>query len=106
LPLGNGEPEQVRQDHHENLLLCDAILIYWGGADEFWLRSKVRDLARARGLGRTEPFVASAILVADPRSMEKEQFQTRDALVIHSSGKSDPLSLGPFLAELRKHRDA
>jgi hypothetical protein len=106
LPLANGEPQQVRQDHHENLLLCDAILIYWGSADEFWLRSKVRDLARARGLGRTQPFAASAVLVADPQSAEKEQFQTREALVIQASAKDDPLSLAPFLAELRKHHDA
>jgi hypothetical protein len=99
LPLAKGEPDQVRQDHHENLLLCDAVLIYWGGADEFWLRSKVRDLARVRGLGRTGPFAASGVLIADPPSTEKEEFDTRDAMVIRGAV---PASIEPFVAALSK----
>lgn len=99
LPLAKGEPDQVRQDHHENLLLCDAVLIYWGSADEFWLRSKVRDLARVRGLGRTGPFAVSGVLIADPPSTEKEEFDTRDAMVIRGAA---PASFEPFVAALSK----
>jgi len=103
LPLAKGEPDQVRQDHHENLLLCDAVLIYWGGADEFWLRSKVRDLARVRGLGRTGPFAASGVLIADPPSLEKDEFDTRDAMVIRGFGSATPASMEPFVAALSKN---
>ncbi len=103
LPLAKGEPDQVREDHHENLLLCDAVLIYWGGADEFWLRSKVRDLARVRGLGRTGPFAASGVLIADPPSIEKDEFDTRSAIVIRGFGSATPASMEPFVAALSKN---
>jgi len=103
LPLAKGEPDQVRQDHHENLLLCDAVLIYWGGADEFWLRSKVRDLARVRGLGRTGPFAASGVLIADPPTLEKDEFDTRDAMVIRGFSPATSAAMDPFIAALSKN---
>jgi len=82
LALAKGEPDQIRQDHIENLALCDAVIIYWGSADEFWLRSKMRDLVRIRALGRTRPFIATAIVVGEPSVSEKEDFVTREATVI------------------------
>lgn len=39
----------------KNLMICDAVLIYWGTADEFWLRTKMRDMIRIRGLRRDKP---------------------------------------------------
>lgn len=102
LPLGKGEPDQVREDHQENLRLCDAALIYWGGADEFWLRSKLRDLARARGLGRTGPFRASAVYIAEPASEEKQDFDTREAGLIRHEGPFSPTVLDPFIAQMKE----
>ncbi|MGO9602734.1 MAG: TIR domain-containing protein [Candidatus Binataceae bacterium] len=101
LPLSKGEPDQVREDHQENLRLCDAVIIYWGGADEFWLRSKLRDLARVRGLGRTAPFRASAIYIADPASDEKQDFETREAKLIRQLGPFSPDALDPFVAQMK-----
>jgi hypothetical protein len=100
LPIAKGEPHQVRQDHRENLLLCDSVLIYWGHGDEFWLRSKVRDLARARGIGRTDPFTASAVLIADPASPEKDEFVSREALVIRQASPDIAACVGPFVEAL------
>lgn len=97
LAIAKGEPDQVRQDHIENLRLCDAVLIFWGGADEFWLRTKMRDLARIRALGRTRPFVATAIVVGEPSTPEKEDFITREATIIREQNGS---ALEPFANKL------
>jgi hypothetical protein len=38
-PLMKGEPQELREDHQENLRLADGVLVYCGAASEAWLRS-------------------------------------------------------------------
>jgi len=102
LPLRRGDPEQVRNDHQENLLICDAVLIYWGAADEFWLRTKMRDLIRVRGLGRDKPLKGSAIYVAEPQDDDKQEFATREAILIREGGEFSPAALEPFIAAIKQ----
>jgi hypothetical protein len=102
LPLRRGDPEQVRNDHQENLLICDAALIYWGAADEFWLRTKMRDLIRARGLGRDKLLRGSAIYVAEPQDEAKQEFVTGDGQVIRERGEFSPVALEPFIAWIKR----
>jgi Domain of unknown function (DUF4062) len=102
LPLRKGDPEQVRNDHQENLLICDAALIYWGAADEFWLRTKMRDLIRARGLGRDKPLRGSAIYVAEPQDEAKQEFVTGDGQVIREKGEFSPVALEPFIGRIKR----
>jgi hypothetical protein len=99
-PLMAGKPQQLRKDHQENLLMADGVLIYWGMATEAWLREKMRDLIRIRGLGRTTPFRARAIYIDDPQAQEKQDFTTHEAEMMRSSGASLPQALRPFIAEL------
>jgi hypothetical protein len=95
-----GEPQQLREDHEENLRLADGVLLYWGAADQFWMNSKVRDLVRIRGLGRMTPFKASAVYLGDPQIEEKKDFITRDSTIIRHSGDFLPDALGPFITRL------
>ncbi|MDH3401979.1 MAG: toll/interleukin-1 receptor domain-containing protein [Acidobacteriota bacterium] len=98
LPIFEGEASEVRTDHEENLKICDAVLIYYGHAKSLWLRSKLRELKKIAGYGRTEPMRAKAILVAQPASPEKEQFRTHEAVVIKCPDSLSVESLEPFLA--------
>ena len=99
-PVMKGEPQQLREDHEDNLRLADGVLLYWGAADELWLRSKIRDLLRIRGLGRTIPFRAIVVYLADPQIDEKQDFITREATVIRHSGDFLPETLGAFVTQL------
>jgi hypothetical protein len=99
-PVMKGEPKQIRELHEDYLRLADGVLLYWGVADEFWLKSKVNDLLRIRGLGRTEPFRASAVYLADPQVEEKQDFVTQEAAVIRHFGAFLPEALGPFVTQL------
>ena len=96
-----GGEAQVREDHQENLLMCDACIIYYGKANELWLRAKMRDLQKIAGYGRSKPMLTKAIYISAPHSIQKERFRTHDALVIKNFGEFSTDSLKPFLDQIR-----
>jgi hypothetical protein len=103
LPVFEGDEAQVRHDHEANLAECDAVLIYYGAANELWLRSKLRELQKIAGYGRSKPIVAKAVYIAPPDTAEKQRFRTHDALVINSGGAAfAPASLEPFVSRLKQ----
>ena len=78
------------------------MLIYWGTADEFWLRTKMRDMIRIRGLGRDKPLRGSAIYVAEPQDDDKQEFATREAQLMGERGEFSPAVLEPFIAAIKR----
>jgi hypothetical protein len=101
LPLVEGSEAEVFEDHKENLLLCDAVVIFQGRASEGWLRMKLRELLKLPGYGRTVPLSGKAIYVGAPESPTKERFKTREAIVIKHYGEFTPLPVEPFIAQIR-----
>ncbi len=81
---------------------CDAVLIYYGDADEPWVKVKVMDLRKAAGYGRAAPMRATAIYVAGPETREKARFRTRNAdEVIKHFDAFSPDMLAPFVQRLK-----
>jgi hypothetical protein len=99
LPVFDGDEAQVRQEHEANLTDCDAALIYYGAGNELWLRSKLRELQKIAGYGRTKPMLAKAVYVAAPATPEKVRFRTLEAMISGSEGPT-AAALDPFLAKL------
>lgn len=58
----NGEDYFPLSKHINNLLTADAILIYKGNSTMEWLNSKIRDLVKAPGYGKSKPFRAIEII--------------------------------------------
>ena len=106
LPAMEGDEIEIREDHKENLLMCDAVLIYCGEASEAWLRAQLRELMKAPGFGRDTPMLAKAIYLGEPMSPAKERFRTREAEVIKGGIKFSPDSLASFIGALRGARPA
>jgi len=102
LPAVEGDEAEIRLDHNQNLLLCDAALIYVGRSSELWLRAQLRELLKAPGYGRTQPFAAKAIVLGPPDASWKPKFRTHDAAVLLQTGDFAPEVLAPFVGELRK----
>jgi hypothetical protein len=48
--------------HINNMLVADAVLIYKGDCPMDWLNSKIRDLVKAPGYGKSKPFRAIEII--------------------------------------------
>jgi len=58
----NGEDLFPLKRHINNLLSADAVLIYKGDSTMDWLNSKIRDLVKAPGFGKSKPFRAVEII--------------------------------------------
>ncbi len=102
--LFEGDEATVRQDHQENLSLCDAAIIYYGKATEVWLRAKLRDFLKVAGYGRKKPLAARAVYIGEPARPDKERFRTHEAMVIRGSATVSGDDLRPFFAELEAYR--
>lgn len=100
LPTFEGDPEQIREDHKENLLVSDVVLIWWGTANAAWVNSKTRDFAKLKAWGRTTPFRAAAVLLADPANPQKDTFRCLEAKVIKLPGSFSGAAISPFLGNL------
>ena len=106
LPVMEGDEAQAAQDHKDSLLYCDAVMIYYGQANEIWLRMKLRELQKIAGYGRTQPMLARAIYIDDPPTARKDQFKTHEALVIRNYGPFSPELLKPFLTKIEAAKGA
>jgi len=107
LTAREGEATQVIEYHKDNLLECDAALIYYGNGNEFWLHSKLSDLRKVRAWGRTKPLL-KAIYRAAPQTPAKHDYKTREAPLLHPPGY-DGLSqaaLDEFIAFIEDARAA
>ncbi len=100
LPIFEGEESQIREDHIENLKMCDAAIIFFGNANEIWLRSKTRDFLKISGYGREKPLAVKAIYLAGATSMAKERFRSQDAEVINGMSEFPTEKLETLLSNL------
>jgi hypothetical protein len=100
LPIFEGDEAEVREDHEENLRLCDAVLLYYGAGNELWLRRKLREVQKISGLGRSRAMRAKGVWIAPPGNPSKSRFRTRDTVVMSGAETFRPEALEPFLSAL------
>lgn len=96
-----GDEAEIREYHNENLRDCDGVLIFYGSTNECWLRRKLREVQKAPGYGRAKPAPVVGILMAPPRSPEKERFRTHEAIVLPQFEGLAEDALQPFIASLK-----
>jgi penicillin-binding protein-related factor A (putative recombinase) len=65
---GSNGDENPLGSHINNLLAADAVLIYKGDSTMEWLNSKIRDLVKAPGYGKSKPFRAIEIISSQKTS--------------------------------------
>ncbi len=100
-PILEADEGEVHDAHKEQLLLCDAAVIYYGQAGDSWLREKMRDLIKAKGYGRDKPMLTNMIYLDAPETPPKQRFRTHEAMVIKNFGPFSPEALAPFLEVLK-----
>jgi hypothetical protein len=100
-PFFEGDEREAREYHEENLRACDGALIFYGAANELWVRRKLRELQKSAGYGRVKPIRAVAISLLAPKTEEKERFRTHEATVIPQLGGFAPDPLLPFITQLQ-----
>jgi hypothetical protein len=104
LPVFEGSETEVREDHTDKLLSCDAIIIYQGEATDLWLSSKLRDFRKLPGYDGFRPKLATAIYAGPPVSRHKERLRSREAMVIKNFQSFSAEALKPFMAAIEAGR--
>lgn len=100
-PVFEGDLVDIRYIHQENLRRCDASIIYFGKASEDWIKTKLQDLLKAPGFGRTKPFKVKAVYVDGSREeINLTPFKNNNAMVLGNNGGFNPEHVAPFLAKL------
>ena len=67
--------------HIENLVEADAVIIYKGNSGVEWLNSKIRDLIKAPGYGKTEPFASIGIISDQKPDIDIMNFITGSEII-------------------------
>jgi hypothetical protein len=102
LPAFDGNDADAAALHQDNLLTCNAVLVYYGAAPKAWVDIKLRELLKATGYGREAPIAVQAVYIAPPDDRRKERFQSHQAGVIRQPGAFEPSpELAIFVSQIR-----
>jgi serine/threonine protein kinase len=103
LPAFDGDDAVAAALHHENLLTCNAVLVYYGRAPRAWVDIKLRELLKATGYGREAPIAVHAVYIAPPEDRRKDRFQSHQAAVIRQTGEFEPgAELDRFVSRIKE----
>ena len=95
--------EAARKDHRATLNLSDAVVIYWGMADEAWFRENLRELITARSRRSSRRNLAGAIYFGAPPLGAKKQYHNQQLdLVLEQFDDFQPEGLRPLLQRLHQ----
>lgn len=101
LPAFEGDVADIRTVHQENLRRCDGSIIYYGNANSEWIRTKLSDLLKAPGLGRSKPLKVKAVYLPEEKSIDREHFNKTKTMVLADDGSLKPDQLTPFISQLK-----
>jgi hypothetical protein len=101
-PVFEGDEAEIRAYHEENLRTCDGALLFYGAANEVWLRRKLRELQKSAGYGRVGRTPVIGVCLIGPRTPEKERFRTHEAMLIEQWDGLSPAGLQPFITLLTR----
>jgi serine/threonine protein kinase len=98
--------EEAGRFHRETLCACDAVVVYFGDVRRSWVETKLRDLLKAPGFGRTAPFSVKAVYATPGGDFQKQRFKTHLADVITAQTQCDAAALQPLVERIRSARAA
>jgi len=90
--------ENAMQADKQNMLDCDAVMIYYASIPQISVTTRLRNLT---GFGRTRPLAGAGVFVTGKETAQKNLFETHEAIVIKNFGAFDlgkpPEKLKEFL---------
>jgi hypothetical protein len=100
-PVFDGDEAETRAYHQENLQSCDGALIFYGAANECWLRGKLGELKKSVGYRQTKVKPIVGICLIAPRTAAKERLLTHEAVLMPQWEGLSPDGLQPFVSRLK-----
>jgi len=105
-PVFAGDEAEIREYHEENLRTCHGALIFYGSANEVWLRRKLREIQKSAGYGRAGRTPVVGVCLIAPKTPEKERFRTHEAMRLEQWTGFAPDGLQSFISRLTPDADA
>jgi hypothetical protein len=84
--------------HRKQLVNSDAVLIFSSQSNQYWLRSKINDVIKAPGFGKTTPFVAKAIYAPNKNITTSLMNGYGDMMILEDTKAT---SINTFLEKLK-----
>ncbi len=103
-PFFKGDVSQRREMHKEYLSVCDAMMIYYNHANEYWLHTKLNDLRKAPAYRKTKTLKAGAVFITGKKTDDKEEFRTHEANVIREYRPHFCDVLLPFVTKIKEEQ--
>jgi len=97
----DGNPDDIRARHNENLKRCDASIIYYGHENEGWIKSKQKELLKSLGLGRERPISPQAILIENEMQLKESLGIDDEAIILQNQKRFSAKIIEPFLERLK-----
>jgi len=96
IPVFEGDAATVRQVNEANFNAADAVILFYGEADEAWRATIQNDLTRLGGLREGPSLEGSYIFLAGPESLDKTELITmeEDGVIDGLSGFSEAIMAG------------
>jgi hypothetical protein len=97
-PSSSSDKTESRRVNTLHLKNSDGVLIYHGTTPELWLETKLNDLDKVFGQGRSQKRpMPRAVLLADPKRPDKETFRRQRVMTLPGFGGFSPPELERFI---------
>ena len=95
-------PAALREEMRRHLAEDHAFLVYYGRANESWVRAQLMEVSKAAGLRRKDTILLRAVFHADPETPNKKRLLLREMVLPGFAPASVAESLAPFAAEVQR----
>ncbi len=99
VPKFEGEQLDIINHHRKCLINCDSVLVVYHNNNPKWALSKVNDMRKSPGFGRTKPFISKAIYLDKPDENISQNKAVVDIII--GNGNFSPSDLNGFLSKLK-----
>ena len=101
IPVFEGKAAAVRQANEHNVQIADAIILFYGEADEAWRATTENELTRLGGMRESATSQKKFTYIAGPESTDKAEMMEmgEENLIDGMSGFSDEI-MADFLTAL------
>jgi hypothetical protein len=105
IPLFEGDAAAVGRTNQDLLTQCDAVVVFYGGADELWKRTVDSDLRKMNGYHREKLLLASYTYLAEPATVDKKDLiELEEPNLINGLGGFSEAEMEPLLMALAGHK--
>ena len=99
-PSFEGSEYDLIKEHKNRMVRADMVFVYHNNNNE-WLISKIKDVIKSPGFGRTRPFISKVIYHNENQKITIDDFAKKNFLILKNKGNFDPKILDPLFKKAK-----